>query len=92
MPHPKAGMAPLLQISGRAAEAVDQKFAKAVFCTLHIVPGIHRSQDVIGGDLPVECRHQPLKSVFANQRVYFLIIHSGHSAQYRIIRSEALTR
>lgn len=69
-------MPALFDISWRSPESINQKIAKPLFRAFKVVRRIHRAQHIVGGDLPVERGHQPLKSVAADNRINFALFHS----------------
>ena len=54
-------MSALLHVALRTAEATDEKVPKPLLRARHVVFRIHRAQDVIRWDLPVECSDQTLE-------------------------------
>lgn len=48
----------MLQVILRTTEAKNQEHAKASFCPLEILNGIHWPQDIIRRDLLVECANE----------------------------------
>lgn len=94
--HSQPRMAALLDIGGRSPESINQEIAKPLFRAFKVVRRIHRAQNVVGGDLPVERRHQPLKSVAADKRINFVLFHSfmvpGQSLGFRKLIVEPIQR
>lgn len=79
MPHAQARMTASLDVAGWTAKAENQEIAQALFCSSQIVLWIQPAQNVILGDSPVKRRDKPLKSLFADRRKYFRIIHNADS-------------
>ena len=59
-------MAPLFDVSWRASKSENEEVAQPRFSPFHIVTRVHGPQDVIFGDLPVESRYQPSKTLLSN--------------------------
>lgn len=53
----------------RAAEALDEEVTEALFGTGEVVGGIHRAEDVVGGDLFVEGCDEAGEAFFADDVV-----------------------
>ena len=94
--HSQPGMAALLDIGWRSPESINQKIAKPLFRAFKVVRRIHRAQHVVGRHLPVKRRHQPLKSVTADNRINFALVHSfivpGQSLGFRKLIIEPIQR
>lgn len=94
--HSEPRMAALLDIGWRSPKSINQKIAKPLFRAFKVLRRIHRAQNVVGGDLPVERRHQPLKSVTADNRINFVLFHSfivpGQSLGFRKLVVEPIQR
>ena len=69
-------MSALLDITLRAADPVNQKIPQALFGGNKIVCRVHRSQDIVLGNAPVECRDEFCDPGFANQVVYVDFLQS----------------
>lgn len=54
--HTEAGMAAVFDVSLRTAKTVNEKTPEALFGTGKIAPAIHRAEDLVAGDLLIECR------------------------------------
>lgn len=70
-------MAALIQVTRGSAETEDQKIAQTLLGAGQVVGRIHRAEDGIGWNLPVERRDQPLKAFFANQTVKIAFVHAA---------------
>ncbi len=69
MAHTKARMAPLFQVTGGAAEANHQKIAEALLGAREIPAGVHGREDLIMGDLFIECGDEALKAFLADHGI-----------------------
>jgi hypothetical protein len=63
------------EIRRRPAESKQEKIAETMLRPLQIVRRIERTQHIVGWDLPVERRHQALKSIVPNHLVNLLFLH-----------------
>ena len=68
-------MAAVFDISLRTAKTVNEKTPEALFGTGKIAPAIHRAEDLVVGDLLVECGDQPVESFIADGGVDFVFFH-----------------
>jgi hypothetical protein len=75
MPDTKPGMAALFDIGLRAAEAEYQEIAKPLPGGIEILRRIHRPENIVGWNLPVEGISQTLESGVANDCVNVLFFH-----------------
>ncbi len=66
--HAQAGVAALLLVARRAAEAADQEVTQPGLRAGHIILRIHRPEQIVRRHLGVERLHQPLEAVFPNAR------------------------
>ena len=73
--HAQAGMAALLHVGRRPAEAADQEQAQALFGARQVFLWIHRPENVVLRHLSVEGRHQAAESIFANSRIHIAFVH-----------------
>jgi hypothetical protein len=71
----KAGMAAFGDVSLRAAKAVDQEIAKALFGSFAFVRGIHGTKDVVVADLAIESGNEAGKTVFADNGIDIFFVH-----------------
>ena len=74
MAHPQARVAALLDVALRPAEAAHEEIAQPLLGAGEIVLGIHRPQDVVGGDLAVEESDEALEPVLADGGVDFCVV------------------
>ena len=58
-----------LDVARRTAETAYQKIAQPLFGAYKILCRIHRTEDVVGGNLPVECRDEAFEAFFADRGV-----------------------
>jgi len=72
--HPEARVAALLDVALRAAEAADQKVTQPLLGGGEIASRIHRAEDLVAGDLPVERRDEALEAVFADGGLHVLVV------------------
>src|SRR3954466_537789 len=70
MPGSQSWMSALLDIALGTTETVYQKVPQALFGGIEIVWWIHRCQDIVLGNAPVECRDQSGNSGLTDQVVY----------------------
>ena len=68
-------MPALFNVFRRPAEAVNQKIAQALLGSAQVVSRIHRAEDVVRGNLPVEFRRQAIESRLADGGVNLEIFH-----------------
>ena len=64
--HAEGGVASLFDVARRAAEAADKKISEPNFGAGEVVSGIPGAEEVVGGDLGVECGDEAGEAVFAN--------------------------
>lgn len=77
MAHSQARMPTLLDIARRPTESTYQEIAEAGFGPSEVVGWVHRAQNVVAGNLPVEGCDQPREAVFANASVNLCVVHDG---------------
>jgi len=73
--HAQPWMAELFDIQRRSSKPINQEIAQPLFRARKVVYRIHRAENVILGNLPVERRHQPLKSFSAYNRIDLVLFH-----------------
>ncbi len=76
MPHTQPRVPTALDILHRAAKSEHQELPQPFFRARQIPRRIHRSQNVITGNLPVERRYQPRKAIFPNCLVNVRFFHA----------------
>lgn len=64
--HPQARMAALLNVVLRATKAKNQESAQTFFRGAEIAALIHRTEDVVGGDLTIKGGNKSAKSFFSD--------------------------
>ena len=69
VPHAQLRVASPFDVAQRPAEPADQEIAQTFFSAGEIVGRVHRAQNVVGGDLPVERGDETMKAVFAHDGV-----------------------
>lgn len=73
--HAEAGVTALFDVERRPPESIHQKVLEPLFRSLEIVRGIHRTQNIIAGNLAVERGDQALKPLGADHGVNFVFFH-----------------
>ena len=76
MPHAKPGMAALLDVAGRAAEPPDEEIAQALLGGREVGLGIHRAEDVVLRNLPVEQGDEAMEPVLADRGVDLTVVQA----------------
>ena len=71
----QAWVTALLDIGRRPTESIDQKIPEPLLRGGQIVGRIHGAQQVVRGNLAIESRHQPLKSLITDNRVDLVLFH-----------------
>ena len=69
-------MSPLFNVSLWSSEPTDQEISEALLSTRKIARWVHRSQNVVLWDLPIEGGDQACKTFRANHRVDIEFLHS----------------
>lgn len=77
MPQAKPRVAALLDVTWWTAEAADQEVTEPLLGAGQIVRGIHRTNQIVTGHLPVEGGDEPPESVLANGGVDITLVHAG---------------
>src|SRR5690348_9193815 len=90
MPHAQPGVASLLDIRLRPAEAIDEKVPESLLGALKIVRRVHGSQNVVFWNLTVKSSHQPREALHSNHGINFDILHACGSP-FRIIPAYGLS-
>jgi hypothetical protein len=70
-------MTALLEVTGRATEAKNQEFLKALLGALKILLGVHRAEDVVLRDAAIERGDKTVEAVFADEPIHILIVYRG---------------
>jgi hypothetical protein len=70
-------MASLLDVVLRAAKAENQEIAKTLFGSLHVIFRVHGAENVIMRDLAVKSGYKPLKPVFSDCGINFVVFQSA---------------
>ena len=68
-------MAALLDVSRGTTESIDEKVSQALFSARKIVGWVHRSQNVVGWNLAIECGNKPRESRFSKVVVDVNFLH-----------------
>lgn len=81
VPHAQAGMAALLDVARRTAEATDQEITQPDFGARQVFRRVHRPKNVVARHLPVKCPHQARESFLADAFVDLFLsqIHNDSS-------------
>jgi hypothetical protein len=75
VPGSQPGMAALLDISWGTTESIDEKVSQALLSARKIVGWVHRSQNVVGWNLAIECSNKPSESGFSKVVVDVNFLH-----------------
>ncbi len=68
-------MAALFYVRLRTAKTVDEKATETFFGAGEIAAAVHRAENIVLGDLLVECRDEPLESFVADCGIDFVFFH-----------------
>ncbi len=75
VPHPQTWVAPLFDITRRAAKATDQKITQSHLRPWQVVWRIHGAEKRVVWDLPIERRNDPFESLFPDGGVQLMVFH-----------------
>jgi hypothetical protein len=92
MPHAKPRMSALLNVSCRAAKAVNEKAAEALFSAGEIPSPIDWPENVVGRDAPVKGGNETVEAVLADRGIYFVLLHERDRSTRSLVRSIVLGR
>ena len=77
VPHAKARVTALLDITRGTTEAADEEVPEALLGPGEIRTRIHGTEDVVRWDLPVKRRDQTMKAVFADGGIDLVLFHDS---------------
>lgn len=77
VPHSQLGISAALQVVLWAAEAKQQKQSQSLFSPGQICRRVHGTQQIVPGNLPVECSHQTLDAIAADRPIDVIFSQSG---------------
>jgi hypothetical protein len=65
----------LFDVALWASETINQEITKPLLGAFEIMCRIHRPQNIVTVDLPVECRHKTRETLFSDERKNPVFIH-----------------
>ena len=66
----------MFDIDGRPPKSINQEIAESLFRARKIIGRIHRTQDIIRGNLTVERAYKPFKALIADGWINLVLFHS----------------
>jgi hypothetical protein len=81
VPHTQPRVSTFLYITLRPAESEDEEIAQSLLGALEIVLRIHRAEDTVPGNLPIERPHEASKPILTDERIHFLVVDHFHPAR-----------